>query len=248
MRCINGSSIDLYSCSLPALAQLQLTPCIPISASSGTSMLPCLLTSIVPCTGSRSGETSFDIMIADCGVLSKRAAKTGTTAAMHAGTMHQPGGRQSMRSISKSAQHLQSPLRGLPLQQRCAQCYPYLCMSGGAQALARETYQECRNRKFHRCTWAPLRNWIINCRAMHSAMRLAGMLIRLTVIPFGLIFDKLHFPCAGLIMWREVLLEGRQGLFLWQSWQLGSAGTLPAAWRCENEMVAQLRAEPQSSC
>lgn len=71
--------------------------------------------------GSRSGETAFDVMIADCGVLTRSAAKTGTTAAMRAGGMQQQRYRQ--RATLSASEHLrcmQSAFRGLPLRQRWA--------------------------------------------------------------------------------------------------------------------------------
>ena len=189
------------------------------------SILPCLLTFSLQSSGSRGGETSFDVMIADCGVLSKRAAKTGTTAAMHAGTMHQPGKRQSMRSISRSAQHLQSSLRGLPLRQRCAQCYVHFCMSDGeVQALARETHQQGSNRDFHCCTWDSLRNWVINCPAMHRAMRLAGMLIRLAAMPFRFVLIALLFVRRPHYVAGGALRRPARSVFQ----------ANPAAWHCRN--------------
>ncbi|CAK0779339.1 hypothetical protein CVIRNUC_004748 [Coccomyxa viridis] len=73
--------------------------------------------------GSRSGETSFDVMIADCGVLSRSAVKAGTTAALHSGSvsLQQPGRHRTARSAMLQLQHMRSAFSGLPLKLR-SQC------------------------------------------------------------------------------------------------------------------------------
>ena len=73
----------------------------------------------IPCAvdpGSRSGDTSHDVMIADCGVLSKSAVRSGATAAMQ--PCREP--QRPARQHTVARQHLcrTSLLHGQRLQQR----------------------------------------------------------------------------------------------------------------------------------
>ena len=95
---------------------IAFAPMSKLQSSGQLTPLGLALIGNLLCLGSRGGDTSHDVMVADCGVLSKGAVKSGTTAAMRSFSGPQRPDRQ--HTLGRQPQWRRSSLYGRPMQQR----------------------------------------------------------------------------------------------------------------------------------